>query len=192
MGTGDTMASVDEIVNDIRNEFPDFKMEAKSTSFLMKSIGLFLKILSFGTSNKFMDNYITTIGHTIYTSGGWDNMEDISKMIVLRHERVHMRQQKRMGRFLFSFVYLFLIFPAFLALGRAKLEMEAYEETIRAEIELRGTSRVWSKDYQDWLISQFTGPAYLFMWPFKKTVASWVSKAVERSVEAYVGFKPKS
>ena len=186
------MATLEDLATEIRSEFPDFKLEPKSGSKLMKAIGTFLTIVSFGKAKGFMDSYITTIGHTVYTSAHWDTtMDEISKIIVLRHERVHMRQQKRMGRFLFSLCYLLPFFPIGLAWGRAKLEMEAYTESVKAEVELRGTARPWSKEYQDWLASQFLGPSYLYMWPFPNSIRPWIRSVVDKAVDEYVGFRPK-
>lgn len=185
------MQSLSDLTIEIQAEFADFKISPKSGSRWMKFVGSLLTVLSLGKSKDFMQHYITTIGHTVFTSERWDDMTDESKIIVLRHERVHMRQQRKYGRFLFSFLYLVPVFPVFLAYWRAKFEKEAYMESIRAELEIRGTGRVWSPEYQNWLASQFTGPAYLYMWPFKNAIHGWVRDTIEAEVDKFVGLKPK-
>lgn len=185
------MQSLDELKVEIRGEFPDFKLTPKSESHLMRAVGGLLYALSFGRSRSFMQRYITTVGHTVYTNLGWDGMDDVAKIVVLRHERVHMRQQKRLSFPVYAFLYLLVVLPAFLAIGRTKLEQEAYTETIRAQLQYRGTGYVWSRDFQDWLASQFVGPAYLWMWPFPGYVMEWVKQTVESCVEEYMGYRKK-
>lgn len=175
-----------ELCTEIKSEFPDFGLVPKSESGFMKAINAFLLAATFGQLNRFMTSYITTIGHTVYTPSGWDQMEEVSKVVVLRHERVHMRQQRRYGRLLFSFLYLLPFFPLFLAYWRRKFEMEAYEESMRAEVELRGTAVVFSSQYRDWMVSQFVGPQYGWMWPFKGAVTRWCMDTVEKVVNDYI------
>ena len=57
-------------------------------------------------------------------------MDDDDRYVLLRHERVHLRQRARAwatSRWRSS--YLVPFFPLFLAWGRARIEWEAYEET---------------------------------------------------------------
>ena len=122
----------------LTEEFPKFDLKKKSESKLMKFLSLLLKIISFGNMKNFMDKYITTIGYTVYVPDGWANKPDDDKIIILRHEAVHMRQRERLGFVLMSLIYLFFIFPVVFAIGRATLEREAYKETIKAEAEGEG------------------------------------------------------
>ena len=65
-------------------------------------------------------------------------MSDADRYILLRHERVHLRQRARMGDVAMAFVYLVPILPLGLAWGRARIEWEAYVETIRATAQVHG------------------------------------------------------
>ncbi len=183
------MQNITDLQSEMLVEFTDFKLVRKFDSTFMQFINIVLFALSLGFFKEFTSSYTTTIGHTVYTCNGWDQMSDISRIIVLRHERIHMRQQKRYGRLLYSIIYLIPIFPVFFALGRAYLEKEAYTESIRAEIEYRGTSRVWSQEYQTGLCNQFTGPSYLWMWCFPGHIKNWVKSTVNNCVDEYVGYQ---
>lgn len=172
--------TVDELKAEILAEFPDFKVVPKSESSLMRAINAFLLVISFGQIRQFMTSFTTTVGTTVYVTDGWKDSTDESKKILLRHERVHMRQARRLTRPLFSFLYLFVFLPGGLAWFRAKFEKEAYEESFRAAYEYYGREHVFSKEFRDHVAKNFTGPAYLYMWPFPKTVDKWVLDAVER------------
>lgn len=169
-----------ELEAEIRSEFPKFKVVPKSESTLMKAINAFLLIVSFGQAKAFMTGYATTLGTTVYVTASWPGRSDPDKMILLRHERVHMRQAARLTRILFSILYLVPFFPVGLAYFRARFEMEAYEETIRATYEHYGRQAVFAKEFRDRIARQFTGPGYMFMWPFPKTVDRWILDAVEK------------
>jgi hypothetical protein len=65
-----------------------------------------------------------------------------------------------------------------LSYGRARLEWEAYTETLRATYELRGEDALRSPRLRDRIVSQFTGPAYLWMWPFRAAVERWYDDAL--------------
>ncbi len=148
----------------------------------MRALGTVLLVVTFGTQKAFMQSYVTTIGHTVWVPDLWESWDIVKRAVILRHERVHMRQQKRYGRLLFSFLYVFPFLPLFLAYFRARFEMEAYSESIRADAELRGPQHVLTQAYRDWMVSQFVTGAYGWAWPFRKTVEKWVMDAVERAV----------
>jgi hypothetical protein len=67
-----------------------------------------------------------------------------------------------------------------LAWGRARLEWEAYEETMRATAEVYGFDALVRSRLKETLIRRFTGPDYGFMWPFPKQVAKWYEVALDR------------
>lgn len=164
-----------ELMNDIRRSYPDFKLLRKEDSLLMKIIHVFLLCITFGMQRRFMTDFVTTIGNTIYVPKGWDGWEETMRLIVLRHERVHMDQRRHYGPLLYSFIYLAWPFPLFLAYGRAVLEREAYRESMVAEYEYaKGKRAVLYLDaYKEWYISNFTGSAYAWMWPFRSQVEKW-------------------
>jgi hypothetical protein len=98
-------------------------------------------------------------------------MDDDARYILLRHERVHLRQRRRMGDVAMAFVYLVPFFPLFLAWGRARIEWEAYAETLRATCELHGLDA--ARALEDEMVRRYVGPDYGWMWPFPGTVRRW-------------------
>ena len=163
----------------LTEEFPKFDLKKKSESKLMKFLSLLLKIISFGNMKNFMDKYITTIGYTVYVPDGWANKPDDDKIIILRHEAVHMRQRERLGFVLMSLIYLFFIIPVVFAIGRATLEREAYKETIKATAELKSKELATGMRMREYFVRQFTSANYLWMFPFKGIVNSWFDKIIE-------------
>jgi hypothetical protein len=169
---------LDELEVEIRKEFQTFAIVKKSDSKLMTVINAFLKTITFGKMKSFMEDFVTTIGNTVYVPSKWPNWPTPSKMAVLRHERVHMRQSERYGRILYSLMYLFLPLPIGLAYFRMKLEKEAYEESLRAYAEYYGASKLKDVDVRDSMVRHFTTAEYFWMWPFKKSLEKWYDDAV--------------
>ena len=179
------MAIIEEyikILNDTRAEFPEFKIVAKKDSKLMKLIDVFLKVITFGQMNAFMQSFITTIGNTVYVPTNWEKYMVPTKAEIIRHERVHMRQAKKYGRFLFSFLYLMVFLPGGLSYFRKKFEMEAYEESLRAIYDYRGLNILLSNELKEDIISHFTTAQYFWMWPFRKSVEAWYDDAVKKII----------
>lgn len=168
---------------DTKAEFPDFGIRMKNTSTLMKVISVFLLIVTFGTQRVFMTNYITTIRHTVYVPNDWATWTDPSKVAILRHERVHMRQAKKYTFPLFMFIYLFFPLPFFLAWGRARLEMEAYTESMRAVVDINGPAILDDPKYKKSITDQFTTGMYGWMWPFSSVVSGWYD-AAKKQIQA--------
>jgi len=172
----------EDTLSDIRAEFPAFKLVWKEDSLLMKFIAGFLFLITFGRQRTFQTAYITTIGCSVYVPEGWRLTRDISRIITLRHERVHMRQRRKYSMLLFSFLYLLFPLPGGLAYFRAKFEMEAFEETIKATVELypNGAQLVLRPDARTQMIENFTGPGYFWMWPFRAHMERWYDAAVAK------------
>ncbi len=171
-----------ELLDEIREEFPDFKIVWKHDSKLMKWLGRILWFLTFGAVTTFQTKYITVIGCTMYVPEGWGSYADATRMIILRHERVHMRQRRALTIPLYLFLYLCCPLPAFLAYFRTRFEMEAYEETIRATVELlpTGYEAVMKQAFKDKIVNDFIGPGYCWMWPFRKCIEGWYDATVSR------------
>lgn len=176
------MTSLDILEEQILQEFSSFKIVKKSTSLLMKIINVVLIVFSFGFQRSFLTDYYTTVGYTVYVPDLWDSTPDVTRIVTLRHERVHMRQRRKYGMFLFSLLYVLLPLPGGLAYFRYKFEAEAYEETVRAVNELQpsGGEVVRSDVYRADIMTVFTGPGYLWMWPFKKTITAWYNGVLSR------------
>ena len=169
-----------EFVLCLKADFPTFELRNKKDVWFMKAINIFLLTVTFGRFSGFMDNFITTIGNAVYVSSHWDKMTSASKYVVLRHERTHMRQSKRHGRFLYSFLYLFGYLPAGWCVWRARFEQEAYEETVKAAALVYGCDYVKTAAFRGRIINMFLGPEYLWMYPFPESIEKWFDGVLNR------------
>ena len=120
-----------------------------------------------------MTRYHTVIGDTLFVPDSWATLPDTDKLILLRHERVHLRQRRRLTFLGLAFLYLVPWFPIGLAYGRARLEWEAYTETLRATYELLGPEAAHHPQLRRHILERFTGPDYGWMWPFPRQVNRW-------------------
>lgn len=157
------MAQLNGLMAEIRSEFPSFRIYYKRSSRFMRAVELFLRIISFGQIRAFFTEYVTTIGSTVYVPDGWRSMSETNRYIILRHERVHMRQARKWSLPLFAFLYLLVPLPAFFAVCRMRFEMEAYGETMRAVAEVRGVHSIRTEAFRQYIFDQFKKPAYLWM-----------------------------
>lgn len=72
--------------------------------------------------------------------------------------------------------------------ARAWIERRGYTVTLACAI---AQGRVIDEDYFDWLVSQFTSPTYLFMWPFPGQVRAYFKElAADMSAPARTRFLP--
>lgn len=175
-------AVLDAFVEEMQREFPRFRIMKKSESPFSKAIDVALKIITAGGMRSYMTTYHTVIGDTLYVPAGWDDADPVAAVITLRHERIHLRQRRRYTLPGMTILYLLLPFPLGLAYGRARIEWEAYTETLRATFELRGEQALRSPELRQRIVSQFTSAAYGWMWPFRKSVERWYDEAVEEVV----------
>lgn len=162
-----------DLVAEIKQEFPEFNLVAKADSRFMGFLDIVLRVVTLDHMTAFMGSYTTTIGTTVYTPLIWPSMTEQERKAILRHERVHMRQAKKYGRLLFSFLYLFAFFPLGLAYYRAKFEQEAYEESMRAMLEYAGPQMLRSSIYRAYMVGHFVDASYGWMWPFRKQIEAW-------------------
>jgi hypothetical protein len=177
MSEGDR-AVLDDLLREIAAEFPRFQIVKKDESHFARAIDLALKILTLGGQREFMTRYFTVIGDVLYVPVGFDDLDPVGVAITLRHERVHLRQRRRLTLPGMTALYLFLPCPLGLAWFRARLEWEAYTETLRATLELRGEEAVRAPELRTRIVSQFTSAAYGWMWPFRTTVERWYDDAL--------------
>jgi len=89
------------------------------------------------------------------------------------------RQFERYGWLGMIFLYGFFPLPAGLAWGRARLEWEAYRETLRAVAESEGIAAARAPALHEHIIARFTGPDYGWMWPFPRAVQGWIDAALD-------------
>ena len=141
-------------------------------------LDLALKVVTLGGQRSYLTRYHTVIGNTLFVPPTWQAMSDLDRVILLRHERVHLRQRRRYGSLLMTFLYLIPIFPLGLAYVRARLEWEAYEETLRATAELLGLEAAHGKELRAHIVARFIGPDYGWMWPFERSVQAWYDRAL--------------
>lgn len=174
------------LLAEVKQEFPDFKLVRKEDSRLMKFLGTALKVLTLGKANAFMTRFTTTLGTTVYTTVGWEDRTVESRMTIIRHERIHMRQARKEGRFLFSLKYALLPLPVGFAHFRKKYEQEAYEESLAAMQEYYGDSVLLNEGQRDGMIAHFTSAEYFWTWPWKKSIANWYDNAVARLLKSNV------
>lgn len=162
---------------ELRAEFPDFRIVAKRGHTLSRAIDIALRVVTLGGQRHYLTRYHTVIGNTLYVPETWSDLPDLDRVILLRHERVHLRQRRRYGGALMAFLYLVPFFPLGLAYGRARIEWEAYVETLRATAELQGL-RALSPALREQIVRRFTGPDYGWMWPFRTVVERWYDDVV--------------
>jgi hypothetical protein len=172
----------------IEDEFPAFRIVYKRDSSLCRWIHVALAIVTAGGQRGFLTEFYTVLGDTLYVPDSWDALGPDERAILLRHERVHLRQRRRYGTVGMALIYLLPLFPLGLAYGRARLEWEAYQETLRATLEHKGRTAVRDPLLRERIVARFTGPAYGWMWPFRRDVERWYDSFLARlDLEASAG-----
>ena len=162
------------LLAEIQLEFPGFRLVPKEDSRLQRAIAAALRALTFGGQSAYLDHYVTTIGKTVYVNRGWESRSAADRYVTLRHERIHLRQFRRYGLFPMAIAYLLLPLPLGLAWCRARLEWEAYAESVRAMCDVYGKTHALAPETRQYIIEQFTGPAYGWMWPFPRQIQAWL------------------
>lgn len=173
---------------EIQDEFPRFRLVAKRDSRLQRWIGQLLKVLTLGGQSTYSSEYHTVLGDTLYLPTSWEAASDEDRAIVLAHERIHLRQRRRYGTVGMALLYLLPLLPLGLAYGRARLEWEAYTETLRATHRLKGPEAARDPALRAKIVGRFTGPAYGWMWPFPKTVGAWYDQVLDELGDGEQGF----
>ena len=158
----------------LEGEFPRLRLVDKDGDGLSRLIDGALRIVTLGGQSAYRSAYVTTLGATIYLPTGFWDRDDDSCYIVLRHEAVHLRQFRRLGFPAMAFLYLIPFVPLGLAFGRARLEWEAYAETLRATAEVHGAAAARDPSLHAHVVRQFTSGAYGWMWPFPSRVRAWI------------------
>lgn len=160
-------------------EFPRFRVVRKQQSRFARLLDVALRIVTLNQMRTFMTHYHTVIGDTLYVPDGWVGMSEVDKVILLRHERVHLRQRYRLTFGGMAFVYLVPFLPLGLAYGRARLEWEAYTETLRATHELLGARAARSPALRAHILARFCNAEYGWMWPFRSQLNRWYDRALD-------------
>jgi hypothetical protein len=171
--------SADAFMAELSREFPRFRVVYKRESPISHVLHWALVCVTCGGQREFLNGYYTVLGDTLYVPDSWDALGPIDRVILLRHERVHLRQRRRYGAIGMALLYLLPFFPLGLAYGRARLEWEAYTETLRATAELHGLAAACDPRLRERIVSRFVGPAYGWMWPFRAQVERWYDAVLE-------------
>ena len=164
------------LLDEIRGEFPRFAIVPKRGDRLQRAIAAVLFVLTLGGQRHYLTRYHTVLFGKLYVPDVWDRMGDEERYVLLRHERVHLRQRRRMGDVWMAFVYLLPFLPLGLAWGRARIEWEAYVETIRATAEVRSIDAARALEPE--IVRRFVGPDYGWMWPFPRVVRRWFREVI--------------
>ena len=166
----------ERLLAEMRREFPCFAVVPKRDSPLQAAIGALLAVVTLGGQRTYVDRYHTVMFGKLYVADAWSTMGDSARYILLRHEHVHLRQARRMGFAVMAFVYIVPIAPLGLAWGRARIEWEAYVETIRSTAEVHGLAAARALEPE--IVRRFVGPDYGWMWPFPRTIRRWFRQVV--------------
>lgn len=174
------MSRYEALVAALREEIPGFRIVRKDRSSLHRMIHLALVAVTLGGMRSYLDAYQTTIGKTVYVTADWDTpaWTDDQRYCTLRHEAVHLRQFRRYTLPAMAVLYVLLPLPLGLAYFRARFEMEAYAETVRAEAEVYGPDYPRAPARRARIVEQFTGPSYGWMWPFRRSVERWYDRVL--------------
>ncbi len=171
------VARHEALLADIQREFPQFEIRPKRGDEVQRAIAVGLAIVTLGGQRAYLTRYHTVMFGRLYVPEAWGTMDDDARYILLRHERVHLRQARRMGFVVMAIVYLLPLFPLGLAWGRARIEWEAYIETIRSTAEVFGLDA--ARRLEDELVRRYVGPDYGWMWPFPSVIRRWFREVIE-------------
>ncbi|MDF3071419.1 MAG: hypothetical protein K0R38_7020, partial [Polyangiaceae bacterium] len=80
---------------ELKREFPAFRIVAKRGDSLSRVIDAALRLITLNGQRQYLSHYHTVIGDTLYVPHTWDALGDLDRVILLRHERVHLRQRRR-------------------------------------------------------------------------------------------------
>lgn len=174
------MGRADTFFEEMQREIGALRIVHKENDRFSKLIDTLLRVVTFGQMSTYVTQYTTVMGKTIYVPAGWDARPDTERYVTLRHEAVHFRQMKRYGQIGMSLLYMLPIFPLGLAYGRARIEWEAYAETLRAIAEVSGIDAARHPKLRAHIVKQFTSAAYGWMWPFPRVVNGWIDAELAR------------
>ena len=177
------MNRYDRLVADLRAEFPKFRIVRKDRSRLHRAIHWFLYGVTFGRMRSYLDSFQTTIGATVYVTPDWDDWDPDRRYVTLRHEAIHLRQFRKFTLPGMALLYVLLPLPLGLAWFRAYFEKQAYAESIRAAAEVWGSAYPKQAHYRSYILDQFVGPSYGWMWPFRGGLERWYDQVLASLAE---------
>ena len=171
---------------------PDAKIVKKSESWLMKTIGWFLKPFN----PDFMSAYITTLGKAIYVPEQFFQDDEVQCLNVLAHETQHIIDYQEnpawfslsylfpqclavlslfaLFGFLNPWMFLFLFALGFLAPlpapFRYQFELRGYRVSILLGRVIYRYSPSEMNQIRDWIKKEMTTGSYYFAWPFPSKI----------------------
>ncbi len=125
---------------------------------------------------------VTTYGNKIYLPTNWDSWPEEHRFLMLAHEKVHVRQQSKIPKLLYLFLYFF-IFPVLWAPFRRRWEREAFEETIQVAAKTYGPDFVRHPPLREFIAKQFYTGVYGWMWPCRRAVYRWLDATIEQAIQ---------
>jgi hypothetical protein len=167
----------------LEREFPGFRLVPKRGNALSEVIHVLLLLATFGAQRRYLTDFHTVIGRTLYVPDSWQRLPEVDRVILLLHERVHLLQVRRLTFLGMALVYLLPFFPLGLAYGRARLEWEAFAVTLRATAELKGLGA--ARALRPAIVRRFCSGDYGWMWPFPVTVNRWYDRVIAQ-IEAEI------
>lgn len=174
MSTDAAEALINALLHAMATRTPPVRVVPKAHLWHQHAIDRALRVLTLGGQDRYLTDYVTTFGRTIWVPANWERIPPLRRYEVLRHELVHVRQFERWGWCGMVFLYGLFPFPVGLAWGRARLEWEAYAETLRVTAEIEGLDAARDPRLHQEIIRRFTGPDYAWMWPFPRMVQRWI------------------
>jgi hypothetical protein len=173
------------LLDSMRAEFSHFEVREKSRNWHQRLIHKLLCAITFGKQRFYLSDYHTTLGQKVFVPTCWHYESDEDRYIIMRHERVHIRQFKKYSWVGMTILYLFVFFPFGLSYFRMKFEKDAFEETIRATCEIKGVEAIRDPRFKHRIVRSFTGPYYGWMWPFRSRINKWYDDVVDRIVNEH-------
>lgn len=164
----------------------------KSACWHQRAIAVALFVVTFGGQNRYLSEYTSALGHTIYMPDEFDDWTPAVAIVKLRHEAVHVAQFERYGWIGMILLYGILPLPIGLAWFRARLEWEAYQETFWATAEFEGIDAARSPALRAKIVRRFTGPDYGWMWPFPRMVERWIDETLAEIEKTPDGKRPST
>ena len=161
---------LDRYCDSLRRRYPAFRLVSKTQSPLSRLIDVALRLITLGGQDRYISQYTTTLGCSIYVPENWDSMPPIERYLILRHEAVHVDQFLRYGLLGMSLRYLFWPLPFGYAWGRRQLELEGYKETLIATWQVLGPQAAKDPRLLADIVRRFTGPDYGWMWIDGKSI----------------------
>lgn len=176
-----------------RREVPGFEIRFKTDSPYMKFLNVFAQLFN----PTFMTRYTTAVGPKVYFPSKEELIQNAEVFVgVLAHEIVHMKESRERGMVPYFLSYAFPQILAALALlsflafwniwfllclgfllflvplpspGRRDIELNGYEMSMSVNYWRTG---VIAESEIDWYATQFSGPAYYFMWPWHAAIVN--------------------